>query len=177
MTMFSRNEKPAEQPAVRPITPETPVSTASAPVEVRRLQGLAQSMASAPSPQEAPISVISRTLKIIGKLESTEDIQIEGEIEGDVRGVCIKIGKNAKIKGAVFGEQVELAGSVEGKIEARNVVLTSTAHMSGDVVHQDIKIESGAYINGHCRSEFGKAAAKPVASIPKPAVTAAVQIP
>jgi len=172
MTMFSRTEKSAEQPAAKPVAPETPVSAAaaSAPVEVRRLQALAQSSSNAPAPEGGPISVISRALKIIGKLESTEDIQIDGEIEGDVRGVSVKVGNNAKIKGAVYGEQVELAGRVEGKIEAKKVVLTSTAHMSGDVVHEDIKIDSGAYINGHCRPEFGKTAAKPTAAIPKPAV-------
>jgi len=28
--------------------------------------------------------------------------------------------------------------------------------MSGDVIHQDITIQSGAYIAGHCRPEYGK---------------------
>jgi hypothetical protein len=32
--------------------------------------------------------------------------------------------------------------------------------MAGDVIHQDITIESGAYINGHCRPEFGKSDSK-----------------
>ena len=53
-------------------------------------------------------SVISKALKITGQLESTEDIQIDGEIEGDVRGVGVKIGQNAKVKGTVYGEDVEL---------------------------------------------------------------------
>ena len=38
-------------------------------------------------------SVISKALKITGELESTEDIQIDGQIEGDVRGVGVKIGR------------------------------------------------------------------------------------
>jgi cytoskeletal protein CcmA (bactofilin family) len=118
------------------------------------------------------MSVISRALKITGQLESTGDIQIDGEVDGDVRGLFVKVGNEAKIKGAVYGEQVELAGTVEGKIEAKKVVLTSTAHMSGDVIHQDIKIDSGAYINGHCRPEFGKTAAKPIAAVPMVAVVA-----
>src|SRR6185312_3788761 len=92
------------------------------------------------------VSVISKALKITGQLESTEDIQIDGEVEGDVRGISVKVGNNAKVKGTVFGEEVELSGTVEGKIEAKKVVLTGTAHMSGDVVHQDIHIASGAYV-------------------------------
>ena len=106
-------------------------------------------------------SVISKALKITGQLESTEDIQIDGEIEGDVRGVGVKIGQNAKVKGTVYGSEVELSGSVEGKIEAKKVIVTGTARMTGDIVHQDIKIESGAYVAGNLRPESSKSDAKP----------------
>ena len=113
-------------------------------------------------------SVISKALKITGELESTEDIQIDGQIEGDVRGVGVKIGQNAKVKGTVYGDDVELAGTVEGKIEAKRVILTGTARMTGDVVHQDIKIESGAYVSGNLKPETSRSdsrpALKPVAS-------------
>ncbi|HEY2068647.1 MAG TPA: polymer-forming cytoskeletal protein [Rhizomicrobium sp.] len=104
-----------------------------------------------------PTSVISKALKITGQLESSENIQIDGQIEGDVKGVSVKVGQGARVKGTVSGEEVELSGTVEGKIEAKKVVLTGTAHMSGDVIHQDIRIESGAFIDGHCRPEYGKA--------------------
>jgi len=101
-------------------------------------------------------SVISKALKITGELESTEDIQIDGQIEGDVRGVGVKIGQNARVKGTVYGDEVELAGTVEGRIESKKVTLSGTARMTGDVFHQDIKIESGAYINGSLKPDMGK---------------------
>ncbi|HEX2760467.1 MAG TPA: polymer-forming cytoskeletal protein [Rhizomicrobium sp.] len=107
-------------------------------------------------------SVISKALKITGQLESTEDIQIDGQIDGDVRGVGVKIGQNARVKGSVYGDEVELAGTIEGKIESKKVILTATAHMTGDVVHQEIKIESGAYIAGNLKPDLGKSAARPV---------------
>ena len=110
-------------------------------------------------------SVISKALKITGELESTEDIQIDGQIEGDVRGVGVKIGQNAKVKGTVYGDDVELAGTVEGKIEAKKVLISGTARMTGDIWHQDLKIESGAYVNGNLKPELGKSDSKPA---PKP---------
>ena len=106
-------------------------------------------------------SVISKALKITGQLESTEDIQIDGQIEGDVRGVGVKIGQNAKVKGTVYGDEVELSGSIEGKIEAKKVVLNGTARMTGDIVHHEIKVEAGAYISGTLKPELGKSEAKP----------------
>ncbi|MGD0192871.1 MAG: polymer-forming cytoskeletal protein [Rhizomicrobium sp.] len=160
MTIFQRPEKPGEadsgaKPAPREVTTETRTPAASPPVPApppARPQVAALPQASHPP----ATSVISKALKITGQLESSEDIQIEGQIDGDVRGVNVKVGQNAKVKGTVYGDQVELAGTVEGKIEAKKVVLASTAHMSGDVVHQDIRIESGAFIDGHCKPEYGK---------------------
>jgi cytoskeletal protein CcmA (bactofilin family) len=61
-----------------------------------------------------------------------------------------------------------VAGTVIGKVEARKVVIAATGHMSGDVIHQDLRIDSGAYIDGHCRPEYGKPDGKAHA-IQKPA--------
>ena len=127
-------------------------------------------MPAASTSSSQSVSVISKALKITGQLESTEDIHIEGEVEGDVRGVSVKVGQSAKINGTVYGEEVELAGTVNGKIEARKVVLTSTAHLSGDIVHQDLRIDSGAYVDGHCRPEYGRPDGKAHA-VQKPTAT------
>jgi cytoskeletal protein CcmA (bactofilin family) len=152
-SMFTRPDK-AIDPA--PTATATPLDKETAPVttEPKRSQAVAQpfpaaSMAAGPS-------LVSKALKITGQLESSEDIQIDGEVEGDVRAVTVRVGAGAKVKGTVYGEQVELAGTIDGRIEAKKVVLASSAHMSGDVVHQDITIHSGAYISGLCKPEFGK---------------------
>ena len=168
MSMFTR-DKPESTPTPAPapsdakarekasIPPQAPVNPPQAPMEMKRMQATAQPITNVTTtPRTTGVSVISKALKITGQLESTEDIQIEGEVDGDVRGVNVKVGANAKVKGTVYGDEVELSGTVDGKIEAKRVILTSTARMSGDVVHQDITIQSGAFMDGHCRPEFGK---------------------
>ena len=176
MTMFKTNEKLSE-PLAANKTPERDVALATAPkrncsqASAQPLAKPAMPVVSTSQPMSTPsvrrwgprmTSVISKALKITGQLESTEDIQIEGQMDGDVRGVTVRVGAGAKIKGSVYGDEVELAGSVDGKIEAKKVILTTTARMSGDVVHQDIKIESGAFLDGHCRPEYGKSETAPV---------------
>ena len=185
MSVFTRtdnkadkNEKPAE-PIVASVTPVPPPVSKPEKVEVAPVQVPTErktpmsTVTTSPhlvTPTQGSISLISKSLKITGQLESTEDIQIEGEIDGDVRGVSVKVGSNAKVKGSVYGEQVEVSGTVDGKIEAKKVVLTSTARMTGDVVHQDITIQSGAFVDGHIKPEFGKTDARKILSVHKTAV-------
>jgi cytoskeletal protein CcmA (bactofilin family) len=189
MNLFNRNDKPGTDKSAQPSQASQP-ATAQPPISAARPMQSPQPEISKPAPGPAAIvqssppsaktgahmaSVISKALKITGQLESTEDIQIDGEIDGDVRGVGVKIGQNAKVKGTVYGDEVELAGAIEGKIEAKKVILTGTARMTGDVVHQDIKIESGAYVSGNLKPEIGKhdakPALKPVTSAPSASVS------
>lgn len=164
-SMFTRNEKgPENQPAPAPKPGERTEPTSPAPQAtaepVKRPLASAQPMAAATT--QRGVSVISRALKITGQLESSEDIQIEGEVNGDVRAAMVRVGAGARVNGTVSGEEVELSGTIEGKIEARKVVLTSSAHMEGDIVHQDIAIQSGAYIAGRLQPEYGKTNVQPL---------------
>lgn len=158
MSMFNRNEKDAGVGAADRSQVNTP-----APISPPRKPGTAsaQPVTASTARTGGGTSVISKALKITGQLESTEDIRIDGEVDGDVHGIAVTVGSGAKVKGSVYGQTVELAGKIEGKIEAKKVVLTSTAHMLGDVIHQEIKIESGAYIDGYCRPGTNKAETKP----------------
>jgi cytoskeletal protein CcmA (bactofilin family) len=161
MTIFNRNTPPPNSSSA---TSATNGRTTAMPDNTQqnstpRPQAYAQPI-SVPTPATsgAPMStsVISKALKITGQLESTENIQIDGQVEGDVRGVNVKVGNGARVKGTVYGDEVEVSGTVDGKIEAKKVILTGTARMTGDVMHDDIKIESGAFIDGHCKPDFGK---------------------
>jgi cytoskeletal protein CcmA (bactofilin family) len=160
-SMFTRNDKgPEPQTAAPAPRPAEPTVATPAPEPVKRPLASAQPIAPAAGPRG--VSVISRALKITGQLESSEDIQIEGEVNGDVRAATVRVGSGAKVNGTVSGDEVELSGAIDGKIEARKVVLTSSAHMTGDVVHQDISIQSGAYVAGMLKPEFGKTNVQPL---------------
>jgi cytoskeletal protein CcmA (bactofilin family) len=161
MTIFNRNTPPPSSNsatnATNGRTTAMPDTTTTPQNSTPRPQAYAQPISTpAMSGNSMSTSVISKALKITGQLESTENIQIDGQVDGDVKGVNVKIGNGARVKGTVSGEEVEVSGTVDGKVEAKKVILTGTARMTGDVTHDDIRIESGAYIDGHCKPEFGK---------------------
>lgn len=96
-------------------------------------------------------SIISADLKIVGNLESTGDVQIDGTIQGDIRSLTLTIGETAHVKGSVYSESVRVCGHVSGEIKSTNVILAKTARVEGDVAHQSLAIEAGAYIEGNIR--------------------------
>lgn len=96
-------------------------------------------------------SLIGTDLTIIGNLVSRGEVQVEGEIQGDIHGTNIVIGEKAKITGGIIADEVVVRGHVMGSIRGKRVMLQSTSHVEGDVFHQALSIEQGAFFEGKSR--------------------------
>ncbi|MGD9741861.1 MAG: polymer-forming cytoskeletal protein [Dongiaceae bacterium] len=96
-------------------------------------------------------SIISADLRIVGDLASAGDLQIDGEVEGDIQSRTLTVGEGAQVKGSLSAETVRVCGSVSGQIKATTVVLDKTARVTGDIMHTSLAIEPGAFLEGHCR--------------------------
>jgi cytoskeletal protein CcmA (bactofilin family) len=114
-------------------------------------------------PAEKAVSIIGADLAIIGNLVSKGEVQIDGEVQGDVHGTHIVIGESAKITGGVVGDEVIVRGTVLGSIRGKRVALQSSSKVEGDVYHQTLAIEQGAYFEGKSRRS-----ADPTASVIRP---------
>ncbi len=99
----------------------------------------------------SPPSLVSLDLKIIGNLKSDGEIQVDGSIEGDIRCKTLLIGESAHIKGEIIAETVVVHGTLNGQIQSRSVTLASSSHVVGDILHENLSIETGAFLEGHCR--------------------------
>lgn len=96
-------------------------------------------------------SLLSADLRIIGDLTSEGEIQIDGQVEGDIKAHTVVVGETAGIRGEIVGEIVRIHGSVTGQIRGRSVSLARTARVVGDIQHASLSIEAGAYLEGHCK--------------------------
>jgi cytoskeletal protein CcmA (bactofilin family) len=103
------------------------------------------------SPQEGSISEIGADLTIIGNLMSQGEVHIDGEIQGDLHAASVLIGQGARITGGIVANEVIIRGNVMGSVRGNRVVLQSTSHVEGDVFHQQLAIEQGAYFEGKSR--------------------------
>lgn len=110
------------------------------------------SKASPPSPAKpAPPTLISKDLMIVGDLRSDGEIQVDGSIEGDIGSKTLLIGESGRVKGEITTDSVIIHGTVDGQIKSRSVKLARTAHMVGNILHEDLAIETGAFLEGHCK--------------------------
>ncbi len=96
-------------------------------------------------------SIISASLRIVGNLVSAGDVQVDGIVDGDVKSRVLTISYGASVNGAIEADNVYIQGEVNGQITAENVALGASARVVGDVVHKNLVIESGAFLEGHCR--------------------------
>ncbi|MBT5156666.1 MAG: polymer-forming cytoskeletal protein [Rhodobiaceae bacterium] len=92
-------------------------------------------------------------MHVVGKIFSTGDIQIEGQLDGDLRSHAVTVGEQAVINGEVAGDTVTVFGKVNGTVRGRQVLLCATCHIDGDVFNEALAIESGAQLNGAVKNE------------------------
>jgi cytoskeletal protein CcmA (bactofilin family) len=95
--------------------------------------------------------MIGSDLTIVGNLVSRGEVQIEGEVQGDIHGTNVVIGDKARITGGIVAEEIVVRGHVMGSIRGKRVMLQSTSHVEGDVYHQALSIEQGAFFEGKSR--------------------------
>ncbi len=141
--MFSKSKinepgPKADESAAKPAPTPTEASRPSKPP-----------MPSSTTPKaKPPASILSSDLHISGNIKTTGDIQVEGNIEGDIRAHLLTIGESATIKGEVVADDVVINGRIVGRVRGLKVRLTATARVEGDIIHKTIAIESGAHFEG-----------------------------
>lgn len=109
-------------------------------------------------------SIISAELIVRGTLVSAGDIQIDGKVDGDVRANSLVIGDKAILVGDVYAEEAVVRGRVEGSIRARKVQLCATCHVEGNILHEALSVEIGAFFEGNCRHSDNPLADAPTAN-------------
>lgn len=110
----------------------------------------ARGRAEAPAAVHPP-SILSPDLTVEGNLVSDGDIQLDGRVTGDVHTRRLTVGEGAVVTGAIVADSVRVAGTVDGEITAVSVELTATAKVSGDINHDSLAIQAGAFVQGLCR--------------------------
>ena len=120
---------------------------------------------------------IGKSVVIKGELNGSEDLTIEGHVEGriELRDHVLTIGPNGKIKAELFAKSVVVLGEVIGNVSATEKVdIRENGSVEGDITSPRVAIAEGAHFRGSVdMANKAKAAASPrpteVKSQPAPA--------
>ena len=94
---------------------------------------------------------IGKSVVIKGELMGSEDLTIEGHVEGkiELKDHVLTIGPNGKIKAAVFAKAVIVLGEVNGNVTASEKVdIRDGGSVDGDIVSPRVAIAEGAHFRG-----------------------------
>jgi cytoskeletal protein CcmA (bactofilin family) len=159
------------QPAAAPQQPPAPTGTPSPRPEVSHRM-------------EKDVVNIGKSVVIKGELNGSEDLTIEGQVEGTIqlRDHVLTIGPNGRIKAQVFAKAVIVLGEVTGNVTASDKVdIRENGSVDGDIVSPRVAIAEGAHFRGSvdmqrkaaAAAQSKPAAASAAATQPAPAVAAA----
>lgn len=122
---------------------------------------------------------IGKSVVIKGELNGSEDLTIEGQVEGkiELKDNVLTIGTNGKIKASVFAKTVIVLGEVVGNVTASEKVdIRDNGSVDGDITSPKVAIAEGAHFRGAIDMNRGGQGA-PAAAAPrteaKPAAPAA----
>jgi cytoskeletal protein CcmA (bactofilin family) len=120
---------------------------------------------------EKDIVNIGKSVVIKGELNGSEDLTIEGHVEGTIqlRDHVLTIGPNGRIKAQVFAKSVIVLGEVTGNVTASDKVdIRDNGSVDGDIISPRVAIAEGAHFRGSVdmqrkAGEAQKQPAKPAA--------------
>jgi hypothetical protein len=82
--------------------------------------------------RNTPFSLIGGDVVVTGNISATVDLHVDGRIEGDVSCATLVQGTESAIKGNVVAKVARIAGTVEGSIEADELVIERSAKIVGE---------------------------------------------
>jgi len=137
--MWKRDEaaKPSSAPVPAPAPPMQQVTAPTPQLESRRI--------------ERDVVNIGKSVVIKGELNGSEDLTIEGQVEGkiELKEHALTIGPNGKIKAQVFAKSVIVLGEVHGNVTASEKVdIRDGGSVDGDIISPRVAIAEGAHFRG-----------------------------
>jgi cytoskeletal protein CcmA (bactofilin family) len=141
-----------------------------------------QAVSTAPAPQpetrriERDVVNIGKSVVIKGELNGSEDLTIEGHVEGkiELKDHVLTIGPNGRIKAQVLAKSVIVLGEVNGNVTATEKVdIRDGGSVDGDIISPRVAIAEGAHFRGTVDMQRKTTSQQAQPSKPAAAATAA----
>lgn len=130
------------QEASKPVIPAPPANVAGVGLGATRGAGRVS---------DADVVNIGKSVIIKGELSGSEDLTIEGQVEGQIELTqhVLTIGRHGRIRARVIAKAVVVLGEVVGNIQASDkVTVRDSGVVEGDIIAPRVAIAEGARFRG-----------------------------
>lgn len=130
-------------------------STSAAPATSAAAPGKPSKNDAKNAATDTAMSVIAPGMRVVGDIECSGVLKIEGIVEGSVRGARqLLLGRQGEVKGDLQAREIVLGGRVDGTVIAEErIEVQGTALVHGDVHTKSIVVLEGGRINGQVRMD------------------------
>lgn len=108
-------------------------------------------MAGEASAERRQVAWIGQAVKIEGRIVSSQDIRIDGNVQGtiEVGQFELVLGAGSDVKADVHARSVLVGGKIEGDVTATDrIQVQSTGVLIGDVVAPRLVVQDGGLVRG-----------------------------
>lgn len=92
-------------------------------------------------------TILARDLKIEGVVESSGLIEVEGYVQGKIISNSLIIREEGFVEGEIVADSLSLRGKFSGKINAKNITISSKSDIAGEIEYETLIVEDGASID------------------------------
>jgi len=119
------------------------------------------------SSHDAQASIIDAAMKIVGDIETSGVLKVDGTVQGSIRGARqVILGRTGVIQGDVQAEEAILGGRVSGTVTAsERVEIQANSVIEGDIHTRTIVVFEGGLLNGNVRMDAAGKGAAPSAAV------------
>ena len=98
-------------------------------------------------------TIISRGVKIEGKITSDGNIRVDGDIKGDIISQNnVTVGESGQVTGQINANVITVGGKVNGTVTAKEkLALESKGDLKGDILTKILVVEAGAKFEGNSK--------------------------
>lgn len=122
------------------------------------------------------MAAIGKSIVFNGELSGEEDLEIEGQVEGNIRlpNNQLTIGPNGRVTAQVIAKSIIVIGRVKGNLTATDrIEIQAAGIVDGDVKAPRLNVQEGAVLNGGIDMSASASAAEKASTQPAAAASAA----
>src|SRR3989441_3013516 len=171
--MWKREEPP--RPTSVPTSPaQAPFLSVHTPSHSSMSSGGFDQTQKEQGPMNEELASIGKSIVINGELSGSEDLTIEGRVDGkiELRDHVLTVGANGRIKAQISAKAIVVLGQVTGNLNAAEKVdIKESGSVEGDIVAPRGAIADGSHFKGSIDMQKKDHPEKAVGAFPKPEKT------